>query len=370
MPQEIMTSKEGSFARFTVLNRFPDILNDLIAGNKFPTGIEKGLRALLNSIPENNLTPLSDEYPFASDINRVIENNPQYTWLNAPFLFIENYLYHRICDVCDYYSNGFDFFKYKKEAEIIKGMNKFSGSLKKLNSITSFSEISLLNLMGNKSDLSQSSSYYSEGSAFELLIDHREKADVKVRNCSRIDFILDNSGDELFFDLLMAYWLLKNTGVQKIKLHFKQIPYFVSDALITDYRFLLGSLSHNRELQWFTDDMNNFESDGKMELLAEPFFSSGKLFSYMPEELKTELCSSDLLIFKGDLNYRRLIDDCYRPYETETSSLLKYFTTDILINRILKSEIIAGLTSAKIPARDRTDWMFSGEYGQIELIEA
>ncbi len=370
MQQEIMTSKEGSFARFTVLNRFPYILKDLIAGNKFHSGIEKGLMGLLSSIPENNLTPLSNEYPFASDINRVIENNPHYTWLNAPFLFIENYLYHRICDVCGYYSNGFDFFSYKKEAEIIKGMKKFSESLKKLNSITSFSEICLLNLMGNKSDLSQSSSYYSSGSAFELLIDHREKADVKVRNCSRIDFILDNSGEELFFDLMMAHWLLKNTGVQKIKLHFKQMPYFVSDALIMDYRFLLGSLSQNRELQWFTDDMNNFEFEGRLELCAEPFFSSGKLFSQMPEDLKDKLASSDLLIFKGDLNYRRLIDDYYRPYETETSSLLKYFSTDVLISRILKSEIIAGLTAEIIPSRVRTDWMFSGEYGQIELIEA
>jgi len=368
MADEITTGKEGSFARYTILNRVPDILKDLIAGNNLSREVEKGLGELLNSLTVGKLSPLDRDYPFAEMINRTLLEHPEYGWLNAPFLFLENYLYHRISETCGFFSNNRDYFRYKKEAEALKGRDRFTASLSNFESLGSFSEICLLNLMGNKADLSQNASYYTPDASSELLIDHRDWAASLIEKASRVDIILDNAGEELFFDLLLAYWFLRRTGVRTVKLHFKSMPYFVSDALIPDFRFLLNLLAGDKETLWFADEMNRLEGEGRLELGADPFFVNGESYSRLPRDLSEELSRSDLLIFKGDLNYRRLAGDSYWPYETETSTLVKGFSPDILISRILKSEVMVGLESERIPSRNRTDWMFSGKYGQIELV--
>lgn len=369
MCDKILTSKEGSFARFTILNRFPDILEDLMLNNRFSYEVKKSLAGLLESIPAGSLTPLSPDYPFASEINQTLAENPGYGWLEAPFLFIENYLYHKISDLCGFFTNAHDYFFYKKQAESLKGLEKFTSSLRTFDEVSSFSEICMINLMGNKADLSQSSSHYSSETTSSLLIDHRAEVSRKIKECSRVDVVLDNAGEELFLDLLLAYWLLNRTAVQKVKLHFKQIPYFVSDALISDYRFLVNILTENPETAWFADSMKEFEEDRKLEPGDDPFFSSGKPFSQMPDDLSSELSKSDLIIFKGDLNYRRLIEDKAWPCETETSSVIKCLPADILISRILKSEVMIGLETEKIPDTESSGWMFRGEYGQIEVVE-
>ena len=121
MPDQIMTSKEDSFARYTVINRFPPILADLMANNSLSPEIKADLTELLHSLPSGNLTPLDISHPFAGRINQSLSEHPEYTWLNAPFLFIENYFYHKISDICGYFSNGFDYFFTKKKLNSSKG---------------------------------------------------------------------------------------------------------------------------------------------------------------------------------------------------------------------------------------------------------
>ncbi|MDC7240052.1 MAG: damage-control phosphatase ARMT1 family protein [Spirochaetales bacterium] len=366
MSEQIMTSKEGSFARFTITDRVPMILQDLISNNDFPPETVEGLNFLLNSVPAGTLKPLKTAYPFAASINKTLAENPSWNWLNGPFLFLENYLYHKIAEICGYYSNGHDYFQYKKEAEARKGVDMFSENLEKIKTIDSFSEICLLNLMGNKADLSQSSSYYSSASSSELLIDHRDRAAEKIGGCSRVDIVLDNAGEELFFDLLLVWWMLTKGGVKKVKLHFKDLPYFVSDALTADYRLLLNILK--QRAPWFTEDMKSFENEGRLELSAHPFISGGRLYSGMPAGLTADLSQSSLIIFKGDLNYRRLVGDNYHPCDTETASILTWLPADILISRILKSEVVVGLTPDTTPDRKNTQWMYNGKYGLIEYV--
>lgn len=368
--EEIYTSVAGSFARFTIEKRVPFILEELIKGNSFPKDVENKLWELRKSVPQGQLTPLGRNYPFAPEINKTLEYNSTYGWLNAPFLFVENYLYHKVAEICRFFENRQDYFLYKKSADMDKGMDRFSEKLGQINSIDSFPEICFMNLLGNKADLSQNSSYYSSDSAMDLLIDHRLSISSAISGASQVDIVLDNSGEELFFDLLFVYWLLSKTTVSEIRLHFKMIPYFVSDALISDYRLLLDKLGENRNTAWFAKELNRFEDKGKIVLEEDPFWSSGKSFCRIPENLYGRLSSTDLIIFKGDLNYRRLVGDFYWPFEYKTSTLINFLPSPILISRILKSEVMVGLATDEVPDKENRDWMFSGRFGQLELVES
>ena len=69
-------------------------------------------------------------------------------------------------------------------------------------------------------------------------------------NQRQIDFVLDNAGFEIFADLCFAEWLLSAGLADKIQFHCKQLPWFVSDALIKDFNWTLETL-HSQENKTF-----------------------------------------------------------------------------------------------------------------------
>lgn len=58
----------------------------------------------------------------------------------------------------------------------------------------------------------------------------------------RVDIILDNSGFELFTDLLLADWLLATGKVHQVVFHPKDMPWFVSDVTPADFAFTISAL--------------------------------------------------------------------------------------------------------------------------------
>ena len=54
-----------------------------------------------------------------------------------------------------------------------------------------------------------------------------------------VHFILDNSGAELFMDLCLADWLISRGVVDQIVLHTKAYPWFISDAMEHDIRWMV-----------------------------------------------------------------------------------------------------------------------------------
>lgn len=93
---------------------------------------------------------------------------------------------------------------------------------------------------------------------------------------------------------------------------------------------------------------------------------------YAPDLLE-ELKQSSLLIFKGDLNYRKLVGDREWPLNTPFVEALRGFLpTPLLALRTLKAETVAGLNDATIARlreqfSDSKEWMVSGEYAVIQL---
>jgi len=109
-------------------------------------------------------------------------------------------------------------------------------------------------------------------------------------------------------------------------------------------------------------------ADGEIILCPNDFWSDGYNFNQMPELLLKDMNQSDLLIFKGDLNYRKLVEDRDWDYTTPTADLIDYFDTNVLINRVLKSEVIVGLQKENVPSYENSEWTYNAKYGIIEFL--
>ena len=84
-----------------------------------------------------------------------------------------------------------------------------------------------------------------EISAGHLLVDHSENIISRfTTTLNEVVLVLDNAGMELFSDLLLADYLLSQGLAQKVHIHAKACPTFVSDATLQDINFLLGFLGN------------------------------------------------------------------------------------------------------------------------------
>ncbi|CAG8514967.1 19889_t:CDS:2 [Gigaspora rosea] len=162
-------------------------------------------------------------------------------------------------------------------------------------------------------------------------------------------------------DLEKAWkWLSKYRYVSEVHFHVKSFPCYVSDTSLDDFNWLLKTLKSN----------DFFSSASEIEKS-----SLKKLVNQKVPDLYADLCKSHLVIFKGDLNYRRLVYDC--KWETTTSfkeaiSPLANSknTLPLLSLRTGKSDVFVGLDEG-VEERlgpDRS-WMYSRKYAVIQFIE-
>ena len=99
-------------------------------------------------------------------------------------------------------------------------------------------------LWGNCADLSNFTVRVKSHSGLEtvaerhlILIDHTERVGgLLAGRLGRVDFICDNVGSDLLFDLALADFLLGLNWEQEIHLHLKGQLFFVSDAIPLDAR--------------------------------------------------------------------------------------------------------------------------------------
>lgn len=154
----------------------------------------------------------------------------------------------------------------------------------------------------------------------------------------RVDIVLDNAGFELFVDLVLAGYLLSTGLATQIVLRPKSIPWFVSDVLPADFGALLNALSdpqkfytspsdedilsgkvlealsekETSELSFLFQQWSNFHHEGQIIIRPHHFWTSAASYWRLPSlehTLYDDLKESELVIFKGDLNYRKLTGD-------------------------------------------------------------
>lgn len=190
--------------------------------------------------------------------------------------------------------------------------------------------------------------------AFDVLYSAKTRSTNTTNNSNtssserRIDIVLDNAGFELYADLLLAGYLLQSGLATQVVLHPKDIPWFVSDVTPRDFGDLLSLVANAHELYGGdapSDASGNVSASDRplaspttaalsadeksvldelaahwMQVYAEggivmrpnPYWTRSNGFWDVKDvapELYEDLQSSAMVIFKGDLNYRKLTCD-------------------------------------------------------------
>jgi hypothetical protein len=179
-------------------------------------------------------------------------------------------------------------------------------------------------------------------------------------------------GSDLLFDLALADFLMDLGWVQEIHLHLKSQPFFVSDAMPADARCSVDLLKTAPApgLQALGVRLDEHLSAGRLVFATDPFWTSCLMFRQMPAQLRQELAPAGLVLVKGDVNYRRLLDDRHWPPTTRMEDVCAYFPAPFVALRTLKGEIMVGLQPGQaqvLQAEDPT-WLINGKRGVIQMV--
>ena len=380
-PAPLMTSEPGSFARFTIMERKPQIIQQVIEDNDYSPKILTALEALRQEIVQGRLQSLTEQAPDADLWNREAAVYQDKTWLDLPWYFAETYFYRRLLEAVRYFQPGpwreRDPFAPQKRAQERAAVDWMAANWEQLDGMAAAEKFEALLhscLWGNRADLSNFTvqEEISGGTAaaterHNILIDHTDQiAALLADGVARVEFINDNAGQELLFDLLLADFFLTQGLAQTIVFHLKGQPFFVSDAMIADVRELLALLQHEAVGRRLRAHL----LEARLVLKDNPFWSSCLMFRQMPQVLSAELAHSNLTIFKGDVNYRRLLDDAHWPHTARMDKITDYLMSPFVTLRTLKGEIMVGLTPEQaetIAAQDPT-WLINGKRGIIQFV--
>lgn len=372
-----MVSEVGSFARHTIEHRLAPIVRLVITENDYPPAIVQNLENLIAEIPEGSIRPLKDDGgPDVRDWQGYIEGFIGKNWLNLPFYWAEAYFYRRILETTDYFTNGIDPFALQKTRALEIALETLrSGSPE----IKDFPALLYLSLWGNRADLSlwpvggeESGPSSIERDDSDLLVDDTARVTESIARFrgERIDVILDNAGLELIRDLQAIDFLFSSGVAEKITLHLKAHPTFVSDAMSKDVATTLESLANDSDasVSALGNRLRERAIDGRLKYRPDFFWNSPRHFSEMPDRLREELSLSRLVIIKGDANYRRLLGELHRPFTTPLKAIASYFPAPFVALRSLKSEIVAGLQPSQVEELNREDprWLIDGRKGVIQ----
>uniref|UniRef100_A0A8C3XCU4 Damage-control phosphatase ARMT1 n=1 Tax=Cyanoderma ruficeps TaxID=181631 RepID=A0A8C3XCU4_9PASS len=433
LPVSLSGRFKGSFAYFTIKDRLPQILTRVIdtlhrhKNEFFEEHGEKGVEAEKRAISflsklrnelqtDKPVTPLEDELPDAAlwnqylDYQRNLPNgNGEPSWFQSPWLYIECYMYRRIHAALALNPpiNNFDVFKegkaqnfFESQEAVIALCTYFQELLKNIKDLEEkqlqeeLLKLLQVSLWGNKCDLSFSAGEDSsqktsplqslENMVPYILVNDMEKVWSLLVNAKknrtersniRVDIILDNAGFELVSDLVLADFLLSSKLADEVYFHGKSIPWYVSDTTKHDFNWTikqLGSANH----MWMSRCGINWEGNLKKGVWVfrdHMFWTLPHDFSSMSEvapDLYAELQKSNLLLFKGDLNYRKLTGDRKWEYSVPFHQALnKFHPAPLCSLRTLKSDTQVGLKPGQgeqIQASE-PEWMVSGKYGVVQF---
>ncbi|AMD20845.1 HDR103Wp [Eremothecium sinecaudum] len=404
MYERYTTDLVGTFGEYTARVRWPTIIQnsiDAVTDETRPNkeAILEGFKGLLDEVDAGTpLRKFTDKEikagSLSSKFNEFVENQ---SWKRAEWLSCEIYLYARLYAIVRLQSGWEDFdvfdvvkrktFKQSEHGVVelalwqqkLGGKEKI-GKLSKEELHLLFIEYLEVSLWGNATDLSLLTDLTLDdiraiqGEAARaaarkrIIVDHSERAWETLTSSEgkkRVDFVLDNAGFELYADLAFAIFLLDADLADKVVMHAKTTPYMVSDTMVKDFYQLIDDLKSNEffacdgsdghdpvaarsSLNYIASRVTAAVVNGKLKVRDHSYWTEPEDFwSIVPgHEVHSDLSNSALVIFKGDLNYRKLTGDRIWPPETPWTEAIGPLATNglkILSLRTCKADVIAGL---------------------------
>jgi uncharacterized protein with ATP-grasp and redox domains len=337
----------GSFAHRTCTERWPAIVRATATDVADAAG---PLHALADEVAAGAVRPLAATTPEAPRWN-VVEPLVGRPWTALPWYVGESFLYARIREAVGFAATRQDPFlpaKLREERSLPVAADEDPADEATLERALWRS------LWGNRGDLSlPAARRYTGSDVADLVADDRIPALELLRRARHVVIVLDNAGGELVADLALAR-LLAARGVA-VTLCPKDAPFFVSDALFADIERLAAG-GHGT---------------GGAAVLVDPFFTGPDFLqtAVLPPRLQALLGSADVLVVKGDCNYRRLVGDVpWDPDDTRSLGDVVDLPVAVIALRTLKAEVLVGAAPEAVQRamRDPT-WLVDGRRGLVQV---
>lgn len=402
LPESLRGAYSDAFTYNSIVVRLPDIARRTLAENEFPADVANDIETLIRDISTARIRPLAgDAAPDAAEWASYVEPYLDQGWLEPPWFFVETYFYRRVLEATGYFQPGpgreVDPFSHQKKLALetmARPVLELSREVRELlapaghapDAVAALGRLLALVLWGNQADLSMwaaddeekpSHDDVDQQSAHTLaddtaaVVDHLYGRKVPAK---RADFVLDNAGFELIADLYLAGFLLDQRLVETVVLHVKLHPTFVSDAIDADVRATIAYLaeSEHQDTAFLGERLQAQLKSGRLKLQTHPFWTSPLAMWEMPLSLKEELSRSDLLVSKGDANYRRLLGDRHWAFTVPFADILCYSPAPLVALRTMKSQVAAGLRSGQPEAvgEQDPDWLTNGRWGVIQFFKS
>jgi len=369
------------------------------------------LRAELKSAATTKLTYLDE--PSSSESAERVEEVQEWnailrpyveqgdTWLSAPWMVAEFYVYRRLMDCLGYFDQNsvgyqYDPFERPKRAGLHSSVTSAETMLGKLLQLPSNKEgleiAASIALWGNKMDLSLWPADLSQQNqdVFSSILDQahenllHDDSDALANYCERlrdkgggrVDIIVDNAGFELVTDLALAQHLIASGIAKTVTFQLKSHPTFVSDAQTKDLMetvdYYVGlDATKFPNAQKCGQLWKNYIDNGQWKLQEDRFWVQGVAMWEMRSDLYDELQKRcDLAFSKGDANYRRLLGDREWDYTANFQDVVGcYFPCPICALRTLKAELGCGMDKEQVERAKELDdqWLVNGRFGVVQF---
>lgn len=427
VPDYYYNDDPKSFGYSTARSRWPKILTQAIADAESVVGAPvraayiAGLELILDQInADATVAPFTDAdvaaNPLLATYNHSLASlnrQRQLTWQTGPWLYLECHLYAMIEALNLRLHANVDIFSRLKDstfrqlaagvAELAKHVNHLDTAPLDDDALALvFREFIDISLWGNATDLSLlaggttideikllQGKQVRKQNEQNILVNDIDAVwrQVRLKPPGRIDIVLDNSGFELLADLCLSVCLLSTNIATEVHLHCKEIPWFVSDTMPKDVDLLLHQLGDadffppDPELTTLQHTLRQYLDRGQLKVDHHPFWTLDLSFWHLPEanDLYEDLLESNLIIFKGDLNYRKLTGDRHWDPTTPFTTAIQQLASSklpVVALRTCKADVVVGLAPGQwqeiankytAMGHDGHFWVALGKWAVIEF---